>query len=187
RYKYLDNSMKKSDFLSLLVQESPLGRVIHTHIHIENIVTDFLSMATCAPENLKPMRLDYFGKIHLALALGLSPDLKVPLLVLGKMRNDFAHQLNRNIDSSSMNNFYKSFSSAHREDMMRVAKETKQSWCVDGVSWKKVSPDDQFIFMCMSLYYYCLRCVDSQKSELANNKLGKIALRQVLDESKSYL
>lgn len=130
------------------------------------------------------MQLDYFGRVHLALALGFSADLKKPLIVLGKMRNDFAHQLDMTINSSVINNFYSSFSLGHRDNMIRVAKETNQSWFVEGLSWKKVPAESKFVFMCIELYYSCLESVGRQKYEKTSNQLGRIALRQALEESK---
>ena len=71
-----------SELMSLLMQENELGKVIHTHIHIENLINEYLSCALLFPEQIKPIHLDYFGKIHIALALGLPNELKAPLLQL---------------------------------------------------------------------------------------------------------
>ena len=168
--------------MSLLIQENHVGRVIHTQIHLENLINDFITSVVQYPVHLKPIQLDYFGAVHLALALGLSVELKKPLNVLGKMRNDFAHNLDTKIDSNYMNNFYQSFSLEQKNNMMKFAKESKQSWVVDGLSWKKVPPAEQFIFMCISLYYSCLKEIDKQKHQQEMNKLGSVALRLLSEE-----
>ncbi|MGF1854738.1 hypothetical protein L4B78_00590 [Vibrio anguillarum] len=176
--------MKISELMSLLTQENELGKVIHTHIHVENLINEYLSCVLCSPENIKPINLDYFGKVHLALALGFPNELKKPLLQLGKIRNSFAHKLNSNIDSNYMNNFYGSFSSEQREMMMKIAKETNQPWVVESLSWKDVPSSDKFAYLCISLYYFCNYAIDIQKTEQAYNKIGRIALKQFATESK---
>lgn len=163
--------METSELMSILKQEHHLGKVIHTQIYIENLINNYLHFAMENPKYLKPLRLDYDGKVHLAIALGFSEELKEPLSMLGKMRNGFAHTLDKKIDSSYMNNFYKSFSSCHREEIMKTAKDTNQSWMVGENLWKKVPPVDQFNFMCITLYYLCISAIQKIKYKKEMDKL----------------
>lgn len=174
--------MKMSEMMSLLTQENELGKVMHTHIHIENLINEYLSCVLLFPEQIKPIHLDYFGKIHIALALGLPNELKAPLLQLGKIRNDFAHKKNIEIDSNYMNNFHSSFSPVQREMMMKIAKETNQSWATKNSSWKDVQPSTKFIYLCISLYYSCQHAIDLKKAEQAYDKIGRIALKHLESE-----
>lgn len=176
--------MEMSELMSLLTQENELGKVIHTHIHIENLINKYLSHVLLFPEHIKPIHLDYFGKVHMALALGLPNELKAPLLQLGKIRNDFAHKVNTKIDSNHMNNFYGSFSPVQREMMIKIAKETNQSWATKNLSWKDVQPSVKFAYLCISLYYFCQHAIDFKKTEQEYNKIGRIALKHLENESK---
>ncbi|HGE6056600.1 TPA: hypothetical protein ACGG7M_003463 [Vibrio cholerae] len=95
-------------FLSALFQEDDLGAVIRVHLNIESQVNKLLSVLVPFPDELKPIRLDYFGKVHLISALGIEPEKIKVLLVLGKMRNKFAHDINYALDKSAINNLYES-------------------------------------------------------------------------------
>ncbi|MEZ9202040.1 hypothetical protein AB4151_06500 [Vibrio splendidus] len=176
--------MKSVNVSSILLQESDLGKVIHTQIQIEHLINDYLASALEYPEHLKPIGLDYSGKVQLALALGLSSELKKPLGVLGKIRNDFAHNLDTKIDTSYMNNFYDSFPAERKEEFMKVARETNQSWIVESVPWKKVKPEQKFQLLCITLYYWCKFHVESLQQEQKMNKLGRLALKQLDASSK---
>lgn len=81
-----------------------------------------------------------------------------------------------------MNNFYDSFSSTQREMMMRIAKETNQSWAMRSSSWKDVQPSTKFVYLCISLYYSCQHAIDFKKAEQAYEKIGRIALKHLENE-----
>ena len=55
------------------------------------------------------MQLDFAGKVNLAGATGLRPDIVTPLLTLGNLRNQMAHKLGTKITKSRARNFYKTF------------------------------------------------------------------------------
>ena len=171
--------MKSIDLKLILAQEGDLGKVIHTQIQIEHLIDEYIKCSLRQPEFLKHIGLDYFGKVHLALASGLPAELKAPLTVLGKLRNDFAHKLNTQIDSSRINNFYKSFPSSQREKFMTYSKATNQSWIMDDIPWSKVEPSLKFQHLCIALFYWCKTSIDVLKIENEQRKLGSIALRQL--------
>lgn len=74
--------------------EDEVGRVIRTHLYIENLINSFLEIALPQPEHLTPIQLDYFGKVQLSLSLGLPVEFKKPLNFIGNARNNFAHKQN---------------------------------------------------------------------------------------------
>ena len=96
-------------FLKALQGEDELGMVIRAHIHIEHHLNELLNMVIPYPGYLKAMQLDYAGKVNLAGATGLRPDIVSPLLALGKLRNQMAHRLGTKITKSRERNFYKTF------------------------------------------------------------------------------
>jgi len=163
------------NFKDILSQESDIGKVIHTQINIELLITDFLYSVLDSPEFLKPIRLDYSSSVNLSLALGFNEDLKGPLLAIGKLRNDFAHKLDQVIDKNKINFFYKSFSSRHQNEFIEIAKDLELGWYIKGTQWRDVEPTEKFTLLCISLYYWCRFAVMDGKHK---NKLTKISLKK---------
>jgi|GEM_PF-6369534 len=147
--------MDSSALKEALLHENEIGRVILTHIYIEQKINTFLGVALVNSKYLEPIKLDYFGKIHLAICLGFPENLKGPLASLGSIRNDFAHKIEQKIDLNKINNFYKSFCPSHREEIMNTLKESNVSWVKEKISWQDVKPKDKFMALCMSLDFYC--------------------------------
>jgi hypothetical protein len=56
----------EDEFLKDLQGEDELGMVIRAHIHIEHHLNELLNMVIPYPEYLKPMQLDYAGKVSVA-------------------------------------------------------------------------------------------------------------------------
>jgi hypothetical protein len=50
------------NLLETLKTEDEIGKVIRTHIHFENAINHFLFIALEKPQNLKNVKLDYYGK-----------------------------------------------------------------------------------------------------------------------------
>ncbi|CAH1561131.1 conserved hypothetical protein [Vibrio jasicida] len=157
--------MKQEDeFLDALYKEDDVGCVIYTHIHVENLIISYVTTLLKQPEHLKSMRLDYLQKVHLALSLGLPDYFKAPLLNLGKIRNNFAHRLDQGIDSNLVNNFFKSFSNFHKNEIVSQSTRTVFS---SSSNWGSLPMKEQFI-SCCNLLHTKLSCViiehDTEKS-----------------------
>ncbi len=137
-----------------LLSEDDIGKVVRVHINVESVVRKFIEISVKHPAHIKPMELDYFGAVHLALATGLTEDLKKPLLQIGKLRNRFAHKLNQSLDKDSMNNLYDSFSANRKSEMLSICSESALSWGQGkSINWKDATPQDQFVVMATSLYW----------------------------------
>ncbi len=132
----------------ILMGEDEIGKVLRTQILVEELINKFLEVALKFPKHLKSLRLDY-GKVTLAMCLGLNNELKIPLYMLGKIRNDFAHKINQNIDSNRVNNLFDSFSPSQKKQLMESIKNT--SW----KSWSKGTDEEKFIALCMAIYFMC--------------------------------
>jgi uncharacterized protein YaiE (UPF0345 family) len=148
----IENESSEKFKLALLAEDD-IGRVIRTHIYIELLLNEFLEFALIKPRNLKNLELDYFGKVNLAICLGLSEDLMKPLLQIGKIRNLFAHKFEQTIDKSKMNNFYSSFTTDQKTEIMEIVAKSKLSWVKNSQQWRKTSPSNQFMILAMSLFY----------------------------------
>lgn len=97
-----------SGLFKALSGEDNLGVVIRALIHMEHELDKFIDKMLLKPDELK---LNNFGmRLKVALACGLRQDLKKPLQILGKIRNDFAHQLNTDLTEVHVEELRKSFS-----------------------------------------------------------------------------
>ncbi|MCD9481559.1 hypothetical protein [Photobacterium phosphoreum] len=137
-----------SSFKDALFQEDDLGAVIRVHLHIESFVNEIIQALVPYPDELKPIRLDYFGKVNLLGALGVEPaNLKV-LLTLGKMRNNFAHNLNYQLDSSNVKNLYESLSLELKENLQKSHNNARNKQDFQSVEkFEKLSPKGQFVLI----------------------------------------
>lgn len=147
--------MDSSALKEALLNENEIGRVILTHIHIEQKINTYLDVALVNAKYLEPIKLDYFGKVHLAICIGYPENLKGPLVSLGNIRNDFAHKIDQKIDLNKINNFYKSFCSDHKIEIMNTLKESNLSFGKERISWQDVKPEDKFMALCYALNFYC--------------------------------
>ena len=87
--------------------EDELGVVIRAHIVIEQFLNAPLRGLIVNPKYLEKMNLDYSQTVQLAVTLGLDPRFYPALNSLGKLRNDFAHNLIPSISKQAVNNLYK--------------------------------------------------------------------------------
>ncbi|WP_104040651.1 hypothetical protein [Vibrio hyugaensis] len=136
------------DFQNALHHEDDLGAVIRVHLHLETYVNKIIDLLVYSPEDLKPIGLDYFGKVHLIIALGADPQSLKVLLALGRMRNKFAHDLNYKLDRSNVKNLYETLSSDLKEMLQsshNKARNRSEFQSVD--KFEKLSPKSQFILI----------------------------------------
>ncbi|WP_350431870.1 hypothetical protein ABIS04_17340 [Shewanella sp. H8] len=175
--------MNEIDFKDLLLNKTDIESVIYTHIHIEYLITNFLENSFPEPSYLKAMQLDYFSRVNLALALGISPALKAPLTNLGKIRNDFAHNLEQSIDKNRINNFYGSFSSEHRQSIHKLAHDLGVFGLDEGIKWKEMEPKSKFSLCCMSLFYFVRFTVLEQSHSQNISRIGYCAMKEKIESS----
>lgn len=147
------NMSDEYNFANALKSEDEIGRVIRTHLYIESLINDFLDIAVPKPEHLKPIKLDFYDKVQLALTLGLPDEFKKPLNFMGKIRNNFSHRLNVGIAENEVNNFFDTFSNEQKEEIINSASIEGLSWVSEGKSWKSIEPSIRFMIMCFALYY----------------------------------
>ncbi|MEQ8409744.1 MAG: hypothetical protein RKH07_15865 [Gammaproteobacteria bacterium] len=141
----------ESQFIEDLNGEDDLGCVIRGHIHVEAELDNFIQLRTSHPDQLKGADLTYDQKIHLALALGLPTVLKSPLQYLGKVRNSFAHNLNRSIGKEEAGNFYKTFASEEKEYINEVIERVNAKTDGPDKKLKTMPVKEQFAMHVISL------------------------------------
>ncbi|PLX33590.1 MAG: hypothetical protein C0605_16085 [Hyphomicrobiales bacterium] len=92
------NDPEADKFYKLLMGEDELGVVIRSHIFVESVLDELLDQLIPYSRHLSSMNLSYHQKITLAVAMGLHEELQESLKALGKLRNDFAHKMDMQLD-----------------------------------------------------------------------------------------
>ncbi|MFA0718964.1 hypothetical protein AB4622_23525 [Vibrio splendidus] len=139
----LDESFKEA-----LFADDDLGSVIRVHLHIEHYVNEILSIIVPYSDDLKPLQLDYFGKVNLLSAMGYNPERLKVLLALGKMRNKFAHDLNYKLDSSNVDNLYETLDVKSKEILQNSHNKIRAKTEHLGVQkFKHLSAKDKFVLL----------------------------------------
>src|SRR5438477_11303402 len=82
------------DFIKVLDGEDELGAVIRAHIHIEALLLELLRLLVKDEGALRKLNHEFSQSVDLAIALGLGPEHAKGLRAFGKLRNEFAHDLN---------------------------------------------------------------------------------------------
>ncbi len=133
------------ELIKALDCEDDLGKVVRSHVIIENIIVMFIESRLKNKTYLKKMGLTFEQKTNLALALGLDKNWSQPLSCLGNIRNSFAHNLRGEINKSDANNFYKSFSTRDKEIMHNLYNENEEELKGYGYpSYKNFEPVHKF-------------------------------------------
>ncbi len=139
-------------FLKDLRGEDELGMVIRAHIHIEHHLNELLNMVIPYSGYLKAMQLDYAGKVNLAGAMGLRPDIVSPLLALGNLRNQMAHKLGTKITKSRERNFYRTFGGEGKQTIQQSYERTRRDLRVGKVpKLRELDSPDLFVLMAVTL------------------------------------
>ncbi len=145
--------MTNEQFLSDLQAEDDLGAVIRAHLYIEYFIDQILNFVVPKPELLKPLKLDFDGKVNLITALGVDPDIKNPLSALGGMRNRFAHKPNHKLDKSEVNNLYNSLGASDKELLHSCYNSIRQNHpdMAGAPGFKKLSEKEQFVLLAIAI------------------------------------
>lgn len=102
---------------SALEGEDDLGVVLRAHIYIEHELKEYILELAPKPEHIKFLDYEYNGVVALALALGLSPELKPALSSIGGLRNRFAHKLDMTLTKQEANSVYNSLSAEAKSNV----------------------------------------------------------------------
>ena len=155
------------DFKTALEHEDDLGAVIRVHLHLEIYVNQIINLLVPNPEDLKPIGLDYFGKVHLISALRIDPQNLKVLLALGKMRNKFAHDLNYKLDKSNVKNLYETLSSFLKETLQNSHNKVRCKREFQDINkFEKLSPKSQFILIAVLIKKMLERIINEIQESL---------------------
>jgi hypothetical protein len=107
-------------FYADLMKEDELGRIIRAHLHIENQLSALILKAAVYPKAIADRRWPFDHLIRMAVAMGLHEDFLEPLLKFNKVRNEFAHDVERKLSIDDFNTIW-SVSSAFIRDTTKDA------------------------------------------------------------------
>jgi len=143
----VNNDAPKIDplFYEVMSKEDDLGVVIRAHIHIESTIIEYINQKI---SDLKSLRRLRFGqRLELACELGLSPELKAPLKILGDLRNDFAHKINAALTDEKIRVFFDSFDTETQQFFQIAYESTGSSMLKDTPGFSDLSLRDKFTIM----------------------------------------
>ncbi|MDQ1337841.1 MAG: hypothetical protein QG617_808 [Campylobacterota bacterium] len=158
--------LSDEEFYNALSIEDDLGMVIRAHIHIEHWIDRFLHSAI-PRYNLyaKDINANYKTKVLLCCALGLSPELKVPLNLIGELRNKFAHRPSYKLTSSDVSNLHNALSTTHKQHLKKAYNTLALHYKREESSFAKLGDIER-----LNLLFMLLRT----KLKKANSQLNNI-------------
>lgn len=139
------------DFIGVLNGEDELGAVIRAHIHIEALLLELLRLLVKDEEALRKLNLEFSQSVDLAIALGLGPEHAKGLRAFGKLRNEFAHDLNSQLSDGRINNLYESLSTTDKEVVQRAYARTNSQLGISPPSFKDLTPKEKFVLIAVAL------------------------------------
>ena len=142
----------EAEFQAVLQGEDDLGMVVRAHIRIELCLNELISTLAVDISHIDKMNLEYAQRVHLAVGLGLLPTCAPPLLVMGTLRNAFAHRATATLGRQEVNNLYKALPADDRVIVNQAYEKTKRQLASAGMpQFRALPPKDQFIFIVVGL------------------------------------
>ena len=146
------NDLSDDEFHEALSSQDHLGMVIRGHLHVEHWVERFLETSMPYYEKYaKDIDADYQLKVLLCCAMGLSPELKAPLLNVGALRNRFAHRPNYKLSASDVNDLYASLSGTHQQHLKKAYKAMAENFSRDEKVFTKLSSLERLNLLFMAI------------------------------------
>ena len=100
-----DRDARYAALTEVFMREDMLGVVLRTHLFVEHELREFISRRV-PNEVLKTLKPRYNQMVRLAIKLGLAKDFEGPLKWLGEKRNSYAHNLDYELSSQMLDEFY---------------------------------------------------------------------------------
>lgn len=148
-----------------LLGEDVLGVVVRGHLYIEAALNSLIELLLPYPQEIDMDRLKWGTKLDLVHALGLSTDLKRPLLAINKIRNSFAHVPNAILGKDEINALYSSLAESDRQMLLKGYLLTeKQVERPLEVEFRKLSAQQQFLFIVVGLHSILIVAIDDART-----------------------
>lgn len=130
-----------------------LGVVVRSHIVIEQYLNDIIESVLTKPEIYRQhINFDYHIKVKLVSAIGLHQKFEPALKTLGKVRNDFAHNIRDNITKQDATNIYKALDPEGKEIVQKLYLNIKKRYSdMDLPTYRELCPKDKFLLNIIAL------------------------------------
>ena len=126
--------------------------IVRAHIRIELCLNELISILAADPAYIDKMNLEYSQKVNLAVGLGLLPEYAPSLLVMGSLRNAFAHRAEANLGRQEVNNLFKALPPDDRSIVHRSYERTKKQLERSSMpGFRQLPAKEQFIFIVVGL------------------------------------
>lgn len=98
------SGINDEQFYADLAGLDAMGMVLRGAIYIEHELMAYADEASASPAAIKKLQLDFSGRVHLAVVLGMPEEHAPALLAFGSVRNGFAHKLSATIGRQEVKN-----------------------------------------------------------------------------------
>ena len=145
---------RQLELTRFLMGEDPLGVVIRAHIHIEHELVEFIRARCHPPDAILAVTEGYARRVKLALKLGLPPEFKEALHMIGDLRNRFAHRPNASIERQDADRLDAALAPDTKAmiDGAYHATSAKLSANVANPPLKQLDPKDRVVLHLISLW-----------------------------------
>jgi hypothetical protein len=145
-------------FLTTLLAEDEVGRVIRSHLYVEIQINRYLELAVVETSYLKEMDLSYSKKIDLIISLGFDSKFRAALKKLGKIRNDFAHNISAKLNNDNVNEIYNLMPEFGKLAVKRAIKYLGQKY--NDIQYNKLPTNIRFALVVLVLERVCCAACD---------------------------
>ncbi|MBI5235277.1 MAG: hypothetical protein HY886_03400 [Deltaproteobacteria bacterium] len=149
-------------FLKALLAQDEVASVIRSHLYVEAQLDKFIEITVVEPEFLNDLGLSYAKKVDLACCLGFDQNFRGALKRIGKLRNDFAHDLSSSLSKKVVADLFNALpefgrQAAHHSVGMLSEKSKRVS---QPAKYEQHPPKMQFALIVLNLERICAAACD---------------------------
>ena len=152
----------KPEFIKALLAEDEVGCVIRSHLYVEAQIDSFLELVVVDSKFLDNLDLSYTKKIELACCLGFDAQFRGALKRIGKLRNDFAHDLSSTLTQQVVSDLFNAMPEFGRQavhisvgllhELCKVSNQPSR--------YDQLPPKMQFVLIALNLERICCAACD---------------------------
>jgi hypothetical protein len=145
------------EFITALLAEDEVGSVIRSHLYVETQLSKYLELTVFEPKFLDELDLSYAKKINLACCLGFDPKFSGALKRIGKLRNDFAHDLSSSLSKKVVADLFNALPEFGQQAVHISVGMLHQMCSVvsQPSKYEQLSPKMQFVLIALNLERIC--------------------------------
>ena len=146
-----------AEFVAALLAEDEVGSVIRSHLYVEAQLNAFLELTVVEPKFLNDIDLSYAKKVELACCLGFDPKFRGALKRIGRLRNDFAHDLSSSLSKQVVADLFNALPEFGQQAVhLSVGMLHQMCKVVPQPSkYEQLSPKMQFVLVALNLERIC--------------------------------